>query len=211
MTSLKNRKFTNSMGFSHTLILPVIVAFIVGAIGTYTVMRTNAATSVPGICKRMGTPVIGRGNQGECTKVLQKSLNRWRPSLSLSADGVFGTRTQTAVKAFQKAHGLTADGVVGQATWAKVRPYRCQGGTCLGETYAASSSSTSARLYTAQRGCKFVAPQYLSTRPEKPRGCYTDRKVTTKARADSYNRSSAAEWQKYQNALRAHNSRINLN
>lgn len=36
------------------------------------------------------------------------------------ADGDFGTRTQGAVKAYQKAEGLLQDGVVGAKTWAKL-------------------------------------------------------------------------------------------
>ena len=34
------------------------------------------------------------------------------------ADGKFGAKTETAVKAFQTASGLKADGIVGKATWA---------------------------------------------------------------------------------------------
>ncbi|MCW2992452.1 MAG: hypothetical protein JWM73_3046 [Solirubrobacterales bacterium] len=37
--------------------------------------------------------------------------------LGVTADGVFGPGTLSAVKAFQRNHGLTADGVVGPATW----------------------------------------------------------------------------------------------
>ena len=34
-----------------------------------------------------------------------------------SVDGIFGTKTKTAVKAFQQRKGLSQDGVVGQNTW----------------------------------------------------------------------------------------------
>ncbi|MFJ3582815.1 peptidoglycan-binding protein [Streptomyces sp. NPDC090127] len=34
-----------------------------------------------------------------------------------TADGVFGTRTVTAVKAFQSARGLPADGIIGRQSW----------------------------------------------------------------------------------------------
>ena len=38
----------------------------------------------------------------------------------LDVDGMFGPRTENAVKAFQKYYGLGVDGVVGPLTWAKL-------------------------------------------------------------------------------------------
>jgi peptidoglycan hydrolase-like protein with peptidoglycan-binding domain len=35
-------------------------------------------------------------------------------------DGVFGTKTEGAVKAFQKANRLKVDGIVGKDTWTKL-------------------------------------------------------------------------------------------
>ena len=36
----------------------------------------------------------------------------------VAVDGVFGARTETAVKTFQRDEGLKADGIVGRQTWA---------------------------------------------------------------------------------------------
>lgn len=64
-------------------------------------------------------PVLYHGKTGTTVKALQAILVRcW--GASISVDGSFGTATQAAVKAFQKARGLTQDGVCGPATWAKL-------------------------------------------------------------------------------------------
>ena len=54
--------------------------------------------------------VLTKGSRGDGVKKLQASLH-------LLQDGIFGTVTEEAVKAFQKANGLKADGVVGEKTW----------------------------------------------------------------------------------------------
>lgn len=38
--------------------------------------------------------------------------------LGIEADGIFGKKTEAAVKAFQAANGLKVDGIVGRQTWA---------------------------------------------------------------------------------------------
>lgn len=59
------------------------------------------------------TPTVKRGSQGA-------SVARVQRILGLTDDGIFGTKTHAAVKAFQVSKGLAADGVVGPATWAEL-------------------------------------------------------------------------------------------
>ena len=67
-------------------------------------------------------PVLRRGNKGEDVKKLQRLLLEKGYSVgSCGVDGDFGSATQAAVKAFQKANKLTADGVVGEKTWAALK------------------------------------------------------------------------------------------
>ena len=75
-----------------------------------------------------GTP-LRRGSSGPNVVVIQVELNRISqnypaiPKLS-TVDGIFGSRTEASVRAFQEIFGLTPDGIVGQATWyALVRLY----------------------------------------------------------------------------------------
>ncbi|WP_027007465.1 peptidoglycan-binding protein [Conexibacter woesei] len=58
--------------------------------------------------------------------------------LGLSADGVFGPQTRTAVRAYQRAHGLTVDGVVGPQTLGS-----------LGLSGASSATTASTRTVSA--------------------------------------------------------------
>jgi peptidoglycan hydrolase-like protein with peptidoglycan-binding domain len=64
-----------------------------------------------------GQPTIAPGATGEPVRRLQRALRR-TPNLGLVVDGVFGPKTEAAVKDFQKGAGLTADGTVGPQTWA---------------------------------------------------------------------------------------------
>ena len=55
-------------------------------------------------------PVVQNGSQGHPIRTLQLLLRA--RGHNLAVDGIFGSVTEAAVKAFQTAKGLTADGVV---------------------------------------------------------------------------------------------------
>jgi peptidoglycan hydrolase-like protein with peptidoglycan-binding domain len=64
-------------------------------------------------------PVLRPGSNPPVTvRSLQYLLNAH--GAGLVVDGIFGPRTGTAVREFQRAHGLVVDGIVGPRTWSAV-------------------------------------------------------------------------------------------
>lgn len=59
------------------------------------------------------------GDSGSLIREVQSRLKKWG-YYDGTVDGVFGTGTQDAVKAFQRKYGLTADGIIGEATARKI-------------------------------------------------------------------------------------------
>lgn len=58
-----------------------------------------------------------RGSSGSMVSQIQTKLKNWG-YYKYDVDGIFGSRTEAAVKSFQSRNGLTADGIVGSATLA---------------------------------------------------------------------------------------------
>lgn len=80
--------------------------------------------------------VLKIGSSGAQVRTLQTKLNNWGYDAG-TVDGIFGSKTQAAVKRFQQKNGLVADGIVGSKTAA-----------ALGMTLTSSSSSNSS--YSSQ-------------------------------------------------------------
>ena len=57
-----------------------------------------------------GRPTIRRGMTGPLTRLVQAKVG-------VTVDGNFGSKTEAAVRAFQRAHALVPDGIVGPRTW----------------------------------------------------------------------------------------------
>jgi peptidoglycan hydrolase-like protein with peptidoglycan-binding domain len=62
---------------------------------------------------------LARGEQGPAVKRLQQLLDK-RGISPGPLDGLFGPKTERAVRAFQRRAGLEVDGVVGEKTWTKL-------------------------------------------------------------------------------------------
>ncbi|MCB4769377.1 peptidoglycan-binding protein [Ancylobacter sp. Lp-2] len=60
--------------------------------------------------------ILKKGLAGTPVKILQEKLG-------VPADGQFGSKTEEALKAYQKEHGLSADGIAGPDTFAALGLY----------------------------------------------------------------------------------------
>ena len=85
--------------------------------------------SIRGITSSYPGAPLRRGSSGPNVVIVQVELNRIAqnypaiPKIS-TVDGIYGSRTEASVRAFQEIFGLTPDGIVGKATWyALVRLY----------------------------------------------------------------------------------------
>ena len=117
-----------------------------------------------------GSP-LRRGTTGPSVVTLQVSLNRISQSYPAipkipAVDGIFGVRTENAVKKFQEIFNLTPDGVVGQATWyAIVRIYvavnRLAELRSQGQKYYANSWAYSNPIRFGDRGIRVEHLQYM--------------------------------------------------
>ena len=58
---------------------------------------------------------VGYGSTGSVVSKLQTVLNEH--GYSLAVDGIFGAKTQAAVRDYQKKNGLKLDGIAGKETW----------------------------------------------------------------------------------------------
>src|SRR3954463_11340721 len=101
----------------RSLLLNCALALVLAMAGA----ATTTTVVAPATAQAAAKP-LKKGAKGPRVRKAQ----RW---LGVRADGIFGSGTKRAVKAFQRRHGLTADGVVGPATWAALRRAAHRGGS----------------------------------------------------------------------------------
>jgi peptidoglycan hydrolase-like protein with peptidoglycan-binding domain len=117
-----------------------------------------------------GTP-LRRGSSGPYVVVIQTSLNRIAQNYPAipkipDVDGIYGSRTEASVRAFQQIFGLNADGIVGKATWYElVRLYtavtRLSELRSLGQRFYSIDWEYPNSLYPEDRGNKVRHLQYM--------------------------------------------------
>lgn len=81
---------------------------------------TPAKPSKPSTGTKLGDkmPTIQNGNKGARVRILQCLLLAWGYKLAL--DGIFGDKTEAAVRSFQSKYAKPVDGIVGPITWNKL-------------------------------------------------------------------------------------------
>lgn len=87
-----------------------------GGTGTTSETDTSTTTTTKGGFDVATLSTIKNGSSGAEVKSLQLLLNG-KAGANLTVDGKFGSLTEDAVEAYQKAQGLTVDGICGQNTW----------------------------------------------------------------------------------------------
>ena len=70
----------------------------------------------PSACSSGGYPLIRQGSRGVYVLIAQDDLNTLGFSTG-GLDGIFGARTEEAVRNYQRSRGLGVDGIVGCNTW----------------------------------------------------------------------------------------------
>ena len=66
-------------------------------------------------------PTLKKGSKGEAVKNLQKFLTWY--GIKLTADGEFGSNTDSALRVFQKTEGIGVDGEYGNQSYTKAKAY----------------------------------------------------------------------------------------
>ena len=122
--------------------------------------------------KLFADSLLKNGSRGELVKQCQTMLNQKGYSAG-SADGIFGSNTEKAVKALQSASGLTADGKVGKNTWTalvgtggasgsapvptsahfKLSEFKCKDGTAVPEKYYENCQRLMNKLEEVRTAC----------------------------------------------------------
>lgn len=118
--------------------------------------------------------VLKKGSKGQEVKALQGALHLY------PQDGIFGQKTEDAVKAFQTAKGLKVDGIVGNQTWALLFP-EDNGGLAITKGYI-STHITPLR----NRPIKYIAVHYTAGSTSRKGTALNTRSVflTRRASAD---------------------------
>lgn len=95
------------------------------------------------------------GSSGEEVRQIQTRLKSWGYYKG-NVDGVYGSKTQSAVKAFQKANGLTQDGIAGPKTLEAIGLPTGTSNTKTGSSNTSDLNLLSRLVYGEARGEEYI-------------------------------------------------------
>lgn len=118
---------------------------------------------------RHGRPMLRRGNRGEDVAELQMLLRDAGLSPG-SVDGIFGGKTEAAVRVFQQARSLEVDGIVGPQTWDTLLPEERPSDTSRGAvgTVGGGAGATSVPSNLRQAVLNFAVQEASKRRRHAP-------------------------------------------
>ena len=91
------------------------------------------------------------GSRGNEVTQIQTKLKRWGYYKG-SVDGIYGSKTVSAVKSFQRKNGLTADGIAGTRTLNAMGITSSSGGTSSNNNNSSNLNLLSRLVYSEARG-----------------------------------------------------------
>ena len=111
----------------------VLAAITVGSASAFLITSSQSVISEP-------TAIVNAKSSSSDIKLVQQKLKNWGYYTG-AVDGIYGPKTASAVKLFQKRNGLVVDGIVGNKTLAAmgISQNKLSGGS-------SSSSSTSSSV-----------------------------------------------------------------
>lgn len=130
MTDMKANKKTNSLRKRTRCTAGIILAALLLLFVLPVVAASNGS--------------LRYGDSGEEVRTMQKKLKQWGYYQG-AVDGVFGSKTLTAVKLFQKKNGLAVDGIAGPKTLAALGMSSASGSN------GGNGSVTSSNVYLLAR------------------------------------------------------------
>lgn len=101
--------------------------------------------------------LVSYGSTGDDVKDLQNILNQ--KGYKLDVDGIFGKKTQAAVKDYQGKNGLQVDGIAGEKTW---------GSLTAGKAETTPTTTTGERGFAESDELKSLAQQLQSQQAAAP-------------------------------------------
>ncbi|MDM5198018.1 peptidoglycan-binding domain-containing protein [Fictibacillus enclensis] len=137
-----------------------IVASMVIVLLAWGISFSTASASAPGFHHPSDwdkNSILRKDARGVEVKNMQYIINVLRfytDSSVIDSDGIFGPKTEAAVKKYQKTHDLMVDGVVGPRTWDSFSQYIEKRGT---NTYGAGGYMA-LRIHWKYDSSNFYAP-----------------------------------------------------